>query len=131
GGARTVSRAAPVSAVPDGLANTARYSVPLSDVAGAGTVSCAVVLPGSVVSLAQLPPGCSTCHWTVGDGTPDAAAVKVAASPAAFSTLAGCLVTFGASGCGLTARVAAVVVAGDPTPLENLARYLKGVAGTL
>ncbi len=84
------------------------------------TVSVPVVLPASVVSLLQvLPPSVDTCHWTVGAGLPDAAAVNVAVWPTGVVTLAGCVVTVGAKS---TVSVAGLVVAAAAV-FVNTARY--------
>ena len=56
----------------------------------AATVSVPVVLPASVVSFAKVTPAfVDTCHCTVGAGMPEAAAVKLAPSPAITVLLAG------------------------------------------
>ncbi len=120
--ALTVSVAAELVAEPYELVKTARYSRPLSVVVVFATVNVAVVFPASVVSLVNVaPPFVDTCHETVGAGEPDAAAVKVAFSPAVTVLVAGFVVTFGASVFGLTVSVAAVVVA-EPVAFVNTAR---------
>jgi hypothetical protein len=58
---------------PPVLVNTARYWLPLCE-AWAVKVSVVEVAPGT---LFQLAPSVLTCHWTVGDGVPVAAAVNV------------------------------------------------------
>jgi hypothetical protein len=116
----TVSVAAVDVAVPTELVNTARYSLPDSDAVVLATVSVPVALPASLVSLLQvLPPLVDTCHCTVAVGSPEAAAVNVAAWPAVTVALAGWLVIAGAKS---TVNVAALVVA-VPCELVNTARY--------
>ena len=61
-----------------------------------------------------------TCHCTLGTGSPEAAAVKVAADPDATTWLTGCVVTCGASGA--TESPAATLTA-DPTEFTNTASY--------
>ncbi len=101
----TVSVAAFDVALPAELVNTARYSLPDSD---------SVAVPDRVVEVAPdtllhvVPPSVDTCHWTVGVGVPDAAAVNVAVVPATTVTFAGCLVI-----AGLMAVVVVVVVVVD------------------
>ena len=60
------------------------------------------------------------CHCTVGVGLPVAAAVNVAVWPAFTVVLVGWVVMLGAE---FTVSVAALLVAGLPTPLLNTARY--------
>jgi hypothetical protein len=116
----TVSVAAFELAVPTLLVNTARYWLPVCDTVAAATVNVPVVLPASVVSLVNVaPPSVDTCHWTVGVGLPEAAAVNVAVPPAATEALAGCVVTVGAKS---TVNVATLDVAVPPL-LVNTARY--------
>jgi hypothetical protein len=113
----TVSVAAFVVAEPTEFVNTARYWVPFWAAVTALTVSVAEVAPLMFVNV-ELPLG-ADCHWTVGVGVPEAAAVNVALPPAVTVWLVGCVVIAGATS---TVSVAAVVVA-DPCELVNTARY--------
>src|SRR4051794_829339 len=65
------------------------------------------------------PPSVETCHCTVGDGLPEAEALKLNGSPAATAWSDGLDVTDGAV---CTVRLAAVVVV-EPTTLVKTARY--------
>ena len=76
----TVSVAAPVVAEPKVLVNTARNCLPLSATAA---VNEYVVAVAPLISLNDAPLLLLTCHCTVGDGFPLAAAVNVTGSPAA------------------------------------------------
>ena len=53
----------------------------------------AAVAPAMLVKLAPL--SLDTCHWTLGDGLPEAPAVKLAVAPTATVWPAGCVVTAG------------------------------------
>ena len=70
-------------------------------------------------TLAQ-PEPVFTCHCTVGVGLPVAAAVNVAVWPSLIVVLVGWVLIDGAN---CTVRVAIFVVAAEPTPLLNMARY--------
>ena len=76
-----------------------------------------LVAPG--MSLKVVPPSVETCHRTVGDGVPEAAAVKVAVLPVCIDASDGLVVT---TGCVLTVSVAADVV-DEPQVLVKRARY--------
>ena len=89
----TFSVAAFVVAVPGPLVKIARYLLPLSPLTVAGVVYVVVVAPVTVVQV--VPPSVDTCHWTVGEGVPDAPAVKVAVLPRITVWVAGCVVTTG------------------------------------
>ena len=67
-----------------------------------------------------MPPLVLTCHCTVGDGEPLAAAVNVAVWPTVTDWLTGLVVKTGEP---ITVNVAAVVVA-EPTLLVKTARYM-------
>ena len=88
----TVSVATCVVAEPAALVNTARYRAP------------AVTTTSSVVDVAPTTschgPACWICHWTVGVGVPDAAAVNDAVEPRAAVTETGCCVMAGATCTG-------------------------------
>ena len=64
---------------PKGLVKTARYWYPLLDNGGVTIIRVAEISPGMSVKVA--PASVLTCHWTVGDRFPLAAAVKVASCP--------------------------------------------------
>ena len=66
-------------AEPDGLVNTAWYWLPLS-LSEAVPLRVPEVAP--LMSEKLLPPSVDTCHWTVGVGVPEAAAVKLNGWPA-------------------------------------------------
>ena len=120
--ALTVSVAAELVAEPYELVKTARYSRPLSVVVVFATVNVAVVFPASVRVLCER--RAAVRRYLPRNGRcrePDAAAVKVAFSPAVTVLVAGFVVTFGASVFGLTVSVAAVVVA-EPAAFVNTAR---------
>src|SRR3954453_14716511 len=68
------------------------------------------------------PPSMDACHWTVGGGVPEAAAVKLNGRPAVTVWSDGFVVTTGATAADDTERVAAVVVA-ELTELVKTARY--------
>ncbi len=114
----TVSVAAVVVAEPAVFVNTARYCVPLSANEVGETVSVVEVAPEMFVNV-ELPEG-ADCHCTVGDGSPEAAAVNVAGFGAVTVWLVGLVVTVGTV---LTVSVAAVEVA-EPAVFVNTARYL-------
>ena len=60
----------------------------------------------------DVPPSAENCHWTVGVGDPDAAALNEAVDPAATVTLTGWLVIVGGALTGpVMVRVAALVLA--------------------
>src|SRR5665213_4208962 len=89
----TVSVAGPVVAVPPVFVKTASYSFPLCSGVGAGTTK--VSETASATGFQVAPPSVDTCHWTVGTGLPEAAAVKVASWPAVTLWLVGAVVTTG------------------------------------
>ncbi len=62
-----------------------------------------------------------TCHWTVGVGVPEAAAVNVAVPPATTDCEEGWVVICGWVVAAVTVSVAALVVA-PPALLVNTAR---------
>jgi len=77
----TVSVAALVVAVcvpPQLFVKTARYLLPLIDTVGFVSVRVVLVCAGD---MSTNPEPVSTCHLTVGDGEPLAAAVNVAFAP--------------------------------------------------
>src|SRR5437879_12177415 len=80
GAAFTVSVAAVVVAVPAELVNTARYRYPFWDEAVV-KLRVVEVAPAPEPLLKLAPPSVLTCHCTVGDAEPVAAAVKVGAGP--------------------------------------------------
>ncbi len=79
---------------PAAFENTAWYWLPLSAAVVAGVVYDEDVAPAMLVNV--FPPFVDTCHWTVGVGSPVAAAVKVAAAPAEAVWFVGWVVTDGA-----------------------------------
>ena len=107
--------------LPDALVNTARKRLPLSASTVAGVVKLGLVAPTMLIQVT--PASVLCCHCTVGEGTPLAAAVKVAVAGATTATSAGCSVMLGATGAGLTVSVAPLLVASGFTPL--LATALK------
>ena len=132
----TVSVAAVLVAEPAEFVNTAWYSQPLWATVVFTTVNVGVVFPESVVSSVNVkPPFVETCQRTVGAGTPEAAAVNVALSPAVTASLAGLVVTTGAPG-HVVGAVWVLVPAGtlvhpdwippytDPTPVTPVSGAL-------
>ena len=102
-------------AVPWPLANTASNWAPLSPEPAVAVYVVDVAPPmGAHVSPASF----ERCHWTVGTGLPEAAAVNEYVAPAAAVTGVGWVVT---SGGNVTDSVAAAVVA-VPDPFVNTAR---------
>src|SRR5688572_10234556 len=91
----TVNVAAAVVAEPAALVNTARYWAP----AVTTTSSVVPVAP----TMSRHGPACWICHWTVGVGVPDAAAVNDAVEPYAAVTDTGCCVIAGATWTGAPA----------------------------
>ena len=79
GGVFTVSVAAFVVAVPQVFVKTARNLFPFWPLVVVN-VRVVEVAPDTLLNVA--PPSVETCHWTVGEGLPDAAAVKLALRPA-------------------------------------------------
>src|SRR5258707_11833359 len=113
----TVNVAAVVATLlPHVLVKRARYFLPLS---AAAVVNESVVLVAPPMSV-KVMPSVLTCHCTVGDGLPLAAAVKLARAPAHTVVLTGLVVTAGAV---LTVNVAAVVATLLPQELVKRARY--------
>ena len=112
----TVNTAAWLVAVSVPLVKTARNFVPFWPDTTFGTVKVVVIAPATLLKVA--PPSVLNCHCTVGDGAPDAAAVKIAVPPAFTVTSTGFSVI---TGPAVTVSVAAVVVA-EPTVLVNTAR---------
>jgi hypothetical protein len=88
----TANRAVLVVARPEAFVNTARYSLPFC-VCLAVNVSVTRWAPGTLVQV--LPPLTERCHWVLGAGVPEAAAVKPARAPGATFTLWGCTMTAG------------------------------------
>ena len=76
GAAWTVSVAAFEVAVPTLFVNTARYCVPFCAAVVAGVVYVVEVAPEMFANVEL--PAAADCHWTVGVGTPLAAALNVA-----------------------------------------------------
>ena len=66
-----------------------------------------------------MPPLVLTCHWMLGAGEPEAAAVKVAAWPAVIAWLLGLVVTTGGT---RTVNMTAGDVA-EPAALVKTSRY--------
>jgi hypothetical protein len=67
-------------AEPAEFVKTAWYILPFCDALTDETVS--VVAVGPLMLLQEDPPSVLTCHWTVGVGSPLAAALNVALAPA-------------------------------------------------
>ena len=106
-----------MSRCPPAFVNTAWYSLPFCPAVVDDTVSVVDAAPEMFVNVA--PPLVDTCHWTVGAGLPEAAAVKVAVAPALTVTLVGCVVTAGGKS---TVRVNVLLVT-LPTEFVTTARY--------
>ena len=70
--------------------------------------------------LQVLPPSVETCHWTVGAGVPEAAALNVTVVPETTLWPPGCDVTEGGVD---TVNTAAAEVA-EPAEFVNTARYV-------
>ena len=88
----TTSVTALLVAVPALLVKTARYSLPfMAEVA----VNESVVAVAPLTSENVVPPSVLTCHCTVGDGVPLAAAENVAVLPGWTDWLTGCVVMAG------------------------------------
>ena len=104
-------------AEPAPLVKIARYWMPFWASVVTAVVYEVEMAPARLVQV--LPALELTCHCKLGEGVPEAAAVKVAVLPAFTATLAGCVVMVGAP---LTVKMAAVVVA-VPAVLVNTARY--------
>src|SRR5262245_9474541 len=104
----TVSVDAVVVAEQHAFVNTARYRFPVC-VATAVNESGLVVAPRMSGNVA--PASVLRCHWTVGVGSPFAAALKLAVLPALTLWLFGLVVIEGAV---WTVSVAAVVIAVPP-----------------
>jgi hypothetical protein len=75
----TVRVAAELVAVPRLLVNTARYRVPVLAVVRAPVVYVVDVAPLMLTKL--LLPGSAFCHWMLGAGFPNAAALNDAVAP--------------------------------------------------
>ena len=116
GAVLTVSVAADVVAVLQTFVKTARYCLALS---AAEVVNEYVVLVAPTMLLKVVPPSVDTCHWTVGDGEPEALAVKLASEPAHTVVFAGVPVIAGAT---FTVSVAAFDVV-LPQASVKTARY--------
>src|SRR4051794_41027632 len=86
----TLSVAAIEVAVPTALVNTARYMLPLSPGA---VVNVYVVLVAPAMFTKLAPPSVERCHWTVGVGTPEAAARKLTGLPGETTWSLGFVVT--------------------------------------
>jgi len=99
--------------------NTARKRLPLSARTVAGVVKLGLVAPLMLVQVT--PASVLCCHCTVGEGTPLAAAVKVAVAGATTVTSTGCSVMLGGTGAGLTVSWAPLLVASGFTPLLAMA----------
>ena len=98
------------------LVKAARYSFPLSVEA---VVNEYVVLVAPTILFHVEPPSVLTCHWTVGEGFPLAAAVNDPLLPALTVWFVGFVVTLGAKS---TVSVAALLLV-ELTLFVNTARY--------